>query len=141
MSAAVVTSFAPVFNESTAAVDRYQRAYRAAETVAMFGERVRLGGIVLGGVVFMSGLVESLLNRAEHFGFPVVFASMAAGAVLLVLVSQIVGMGFHAQGQLLKAAVDTDVNTSPFLSNAQRAKAMALRKQPAVPQDIRMKAA
>lgn len=141
MSAAVVTSFAPVFNESTAAIERYQGAYRAAERVAIFSERVRLGGIVLAGAVLMGGLVEFLLNRTEHFGFPVVFASMVACAVLIVLVSQIVGMGFHAQAQLLNAAVDTDVNSSPFLSNAQRARAMALRKQPAVSETIPMKAA
>jgi hypothetical protein len=70
-----------------------------------------------------------------------VFASLIAGAVLLVLLSQILGMGFHGQGQLLKAALDSDVNSSPFLSNAQRAKAMSLRRQPSVPDSIRLRAA
>jgi len=56
--------------------------------------------------------------------------------VVLVLISQILGMGFHVQGQLLKAALDSGVNSSPFLSNAQRARAMSLRRQPSVPDSI-----
>jgi hypothetical protein len=141
MSAAVITTFVPESSESTAAIERYEGAYRTAEAVVTFGETVRLGGILLGGVVLVGALVEFLLNPAERVGFPVVFASLIACAVLLVLVSQILGMGFHGQGQLLKAALDSDVNSSPFLSNAQRAKAMSLRKQPTVPASILPRAA
>lgn len=141
MSAAVITSFVPESSESTSAIVRYESAYRAAETVVTFGERVRHGGIVVGGVVFMGGLIEFLANPAERFVFPVIFASLAACAVLLVLISQIFGMGFHVQGRLLKAALDSAVNSSPFLSNAQRAKAMSLRRQPPVPDRIQREAA
>ncbi|MGC2196014.1 MAG: hypothetical protein WA628_15160 [Terriglobales bacterium] len=141
MSAAVITTFVPESSESTAAIERYERGYRAAETVVTFGETVRLGGIFLGGVVLVGALVELLLNPAERFGFPVGFASLIACAVLLVLVSQVLGMGFQGQGQLLKAALDSDVNSSPFLSNAQRAKTMSLRRQPSVPDSIRLRAA
>ncbi len=141
MSAAVVTSLVPESSKSTAAIERYECAYNAAETVVAFGERVRLGGIVLGGVVFVGALVELLSNPAERYGFPVVFASLVACAVLLVLISQIFGMGLHGQGQLLKAALDSDVNSSPFLSNAQRAKVMSLGRQPSVPDSIELRAA
>src|SRR5271167_2613891 len=116
MNAALITTLVPESGESTAAIERYQGAYRAAETVFTFGETVRLGGIVLGGVVLVGALVEFLLNPAEHSGFPVVFGSLIACAVLLVLVAQILGMGFHGQGQLLKAVLDSAVNSSPFLS-------------------------
>lgn len=141
MSAAVITTFVPESSESTAALERYQSAYRVAESVVTFGETVRLGGILLGGLVLVGALVEFLLNPAERFGFPVVFASLIACAVLLVLMSQVLGMGFHGQGHLLKAALDSNVNSSPFLSNAQRAKAMSLRKQPPVPDSIPLRAA
>jgi hypothetical protein len=141
MSAAVITTFVPESSVSTAAIERYQDAYRAAETIVTFGETVKLGGIFLGGVVLVGGLVEFLLNPAERFGFPVVFAALMGSAILLVLISQILGMGFQAQGQSLIATLDSDVNSSPFLSNAQRAKAMRLRKQPPVPDSIPMRVA
>jgi len=81
----------------------------------------------------MAGLVEFILNPAEQHGFPVIFASLIAGAVLLVLVSQILAMGLSGEGLLLEAALDFDVNSSPFLSNAQRVRAMLLRKRPPAP--------
>lgn len=136
MSAAVMTTFAPQFNDSTATVERYQDGYVAAEAVVSFAQTVKLGGIFAAGVVFVAGLVEFILNPAEHHGFAVVFASAIACAVLLVLISQIVAMGLRGEGQLLKATLDSDVNSSPFLSNAQRVQAMSLRKRPPVPKCV-----
>jgi len=136
MSVAVIPTRVPEFSESTAAIERYQGGYHEAETAVAFGETVRLGGIFLGGVVFVGALVELLSNPVERSGFPVVFVSLIASVVVLVLISQILGMGFHVQGQLLKAALDSGVNSSPFLSNAQRARAMSLRRQPSVPDSI-----
>jgi len=141
MAAPAIATFAPESSDSSAAIERYQCAYRVAEKAVTFGETVRLGGIVLGGVVLIGALVELLANPAEHSGFPVVFACFIAAAFLLVLVAQILGTGFQVQGQLLKATLDSDVNSSPFLSNAQRAKAMFLRRQPPVPDSIRLRAA
>jgi hypothetical protein len=133
MSAAAITTFAPEFNDSTAAIKRYRDGYRAAEAVVSFGQIVKLGGIFAGGVVFVGGLVEFILNPAEHHGFAVVFALLIACAVSLILISQALGTGLRSLGQLLKAALDSDVNSSPFLSNAQRARAMSLRERPPVP--------
>ena len=79
------------------------------------------------------GFVEFISNPVEHTGFAVIFASLIACAVLLILMSQISAMGLRGEGQLLKAALDSDVNSSPFLSNPQRAQAMELRKRPPVP--------
>jgi len=133
MGAAVITAFTPESTHSTAAIRRYQDGYRTAEEVVTFGQNVELGGIFAGGVVFVAGLVEFLLNPAEHHGFAVIFASLIACAVLLILISQILGTGLRGEGQLLKAALDSDVNSSPFLSNTQRARAMSLRERPSVP--------
>ena len=131
MSAAVLTDFASI--DSTAAIKRYQDGYRAAEAVVTFGKTVKLGGIFTGGVIFVGGLVEFILNPAEHSGFPVVFASLIACAFLQILISQAVAMGLRGQGNLLQATLDSDVNCSPFLSNPQRAQAMSLEEQPPVP--------
>ncbi len=133
MSAAVITTFIPESSAATAAITRYQDGYQAAEALVTFSLTVKLGGIFLAGMVFMVGLVEFILNPAEHHGFPVIFALLVACAVWLALVSQIVAIGLRGEGQLLKAALDSDVNSSPFLSNAQRALAMSLRKRSPVP--------
>jgi hypothetical protein len=133
MSVAVITRFAPESNDTPAAITRYQDGYQEAEAVITFSRTVKLGGIFLGGVVFMMGVVEFILNPAEHHGFPLIFALLAACAVWLALASQIVAMGLRGEGRLLKAVLDSDVNSSPFLSNAQRAMAMSLRKRPPVP--------
>ncbi len=127
--------------ESVAAMERYQSSYRAAEKEIAFGESVWSAGIVVGGVILVASLVEFLLNPAEHHGFPVVFASFIACAVLVVLVSQVMGTAIRGLGQLLSAAVDSDVNSSPFLSNAQRARAMRLSKPATMPEPIRIRAA
>jgi len=136
MSAAVITTFDPQFNDSAAAVGRYQKSYQLADVLVTFSYTVRYGGIFLGGVVLVGGIVEFVLNLAEHHGFPVIFASLIACAVMLALISQILSRGLQGEGQLLRAAVDSDVNSSPFLSNAQRARAMSLRKKPLVPRCI-----
>ncbi len=133
MSAAVITTFDTQFSDSTAAIKRYQDGDRVADAVVSFGQTVKLGGIFVGGMIFVAGLVEFILNPAEHTGFAVIFASLIACAVLLILLSQILAMGLRGEGQLLKAALDSDVNTSPFLSNPQRARAMELRKRPPAP--------
>jgi hypothetical protein len=134
MSAAVITTFTPESSDSTAAIKRYQNGYSAAEAVVTFGTNLKLGGIFAGGVVLVGGLIEFLLNPADQGGFPMVFASAIACAVVLVLISQIVAVGLRGEGQLLQAALDGDVNSSPFLSNAQRALAMSLRRKPPVPE-------
>lgn len=133
MSAAVITALTPQSNDATAAIARYQHGYQAAEAVLTFSRAVQLGGIFLAGVVYMVGVVEFILNPREHVGFPLVFALVFAGAVWVALISQIVAMGLRGEGQLLKAALDSDVNSSPFLSNTQRALAMSLRKRPPIP--------
>lgn len=141
MSAAVIATLVPESSEPTAAIERYEDAYRAAEKAVAFGDTVKRGGIFAGGVVFVAALVAFQLSSAERSGFPVVSVLLIAFAVWLVLISQIVGTGFQVLGHLLKAAVDSGVNSSPFLSNAQRAKAMSLRKQPSIANNISMRAA
>jgi hypothetical protein len=136
MSTAVISTLIPESSEPTAAIERYEDAYRAAEKAIAFCDTVKRGGIFAGGVVFVAAMVTFQLSPAERSGFPVISVLLIAFAVWLVLISQVVGTGFHVMGRLLKAAVDSGVNSSPFLSNAQRAKAMSLRKGPAIPESI-----
>ncbi len=108
MGAAVITAIDTQSNDSTAAIRRYHDGYRVADGVVTFGQSVKLGGIFVGGVIFVAGLVEFILNPAEHHGFAVIFASLIACAVLLILISQIFAMGLRGEGHLLKAALDSE---------------------------------
>lgn len=128
MASAVIIPFAPETSESTAARKRYEGAYRVAERTITFGETVRLGGIFLAGVIWMGAVVAFQASPAERSGFPVVSASLTAGAILVILLSHVLSMLVRAQAQLLVAAVDTAVMASPFLSNAQRGAVMSWGK-------------
>lgn len=141
MSTAVVIPFAPQSTESTIAMERYQDAYRTAENTIDYGETVRLGGIFLAGVIFLGSLVAFQVSPAERSGFPMVTVSLIGCAVLVVLIAHVWSQVFRVQGQLLKAAADSAVNSSPFLSNAQRIEVMALRRLETSVTNIRENAA
>jgi len=61
------------------------------------------------------------MNGSSTEGFGLIFLAIVAGIPLVVS-----GILVSAQAQLLKATLDTAVNTSPFLSNEQRAVVMSL---------------
>ena len=136
MSVAVITSIDTQSNDSSAAIERYQDGYRAANALIEFSNTIRYGGIVLAGVILVGGVAEFILNAAEHHGFPATFVSLIALAIFFTLASQIWGRIVKGEGQLLMAAFDSDVNTSPFLSNAQRARVMSLRQKPPIPKCV-----
>ena len=141
MSTAAVTTLVPESNESTAAIERYRAAYGEADAAVAFAETVKLGGIFVAGVVFVGALLVFQAIPSERSGFPTVSVLLIVFAALLILISQVVGSGFHLQSELLKAAVDADVNSSPFLSNGQRARVMGLRKQPTAADIVGLRAA
>jgi hypothetical protein len=141
MSTATVLPFAPESNESTGAIERYQQAYLVARTTTDFAETVKLGGIFLGGVFVVAATLAYQLGRAWHSGFPVASLILLACAVVVVLAAHVWEKVFQAQGCLLEMSVDSAVNSSPFLSNTQRAAAMSLRQEAANVTGIQAKAA
>lgn len=126
MSTATVLSFPPESLESTATMEKYRVAYQVAETAMSFAETVKLVGIFVAGVIFVSALMVFQSSPAERSGFPVVAASLAAGAILVVLAAQVWSMVFRVLGRVLEIAVDRAVHSSPWLSNVQRATVMSL---------------
>lgn len=129
MSTAKVVLLKPDPAENTAVMTRYLRACRTAESIAKFAERVRFGGIFLAGVVFISALIMFQSSPEERLGFPTVFAQLLCGALLLLLASELWGMVFRALARSLEMAIDTAVNCSPLLSNAQRVEIMTVPGQ------------
>jgi uncharacterized membrane protein len=131
MSTATILPFPPESSETTGAIERYRHAYHVAQTTTDFAETVKLGGIFLGGVFVVAATIAYQLSRAWHSGFPVASLSLLACAIVAVLASHVWERVFQAQGRLLEMTVDAAVNSSPFLSNAQRAVAMSLRQEAA----------
>jgi uncharacterized membrane protein len=141
MSTATAIPFTPESNESTQIVTRYRDAYHVAQTTRDFSQSVKLGGIFLGGVFVVAATIAYQLARAWHSGFPVASLSLLACAVVAVLAGRIWEKVLESQGLLLEMTIDAAVNTSPFLSNVQRAEAMSWQQEPVRTTSIPAKAA
>lgn len=107
---------------SNRVVTRYKDAYRVARTTVSLGSSVKAVGMILAALVVMGGLLASEAFRSGYF--PLLTALPVA--VLLWLGSWVLGVLVSSQGQILKANLDDAVNTSPFLSDVDRAQAMSL---------------
>lgn len=100
---------------------RYSNAYRVAKAITTMAEAVKIIAIVAGVILFLLGMsgASSMMGAASLI-LGVIAAVIVGGGgfILSVLIS--------AQGQVLKATLDTAVNTCPFLQNEQRAEIMHL---------------
>lgn len=100
---------------------RYTDAYRVAKAIIGLGNTVKLVAFLAAAVIFLA----SLRVESSFFGG----ASIVFGLFLALIIGGggfILGTLLSAQGQVLKATVDTAVNSSPFLQNEQRAQIMSL---------------
>ena len=110
---------APSPQESKNMLIRYQDGYRVAKVIQGFGEGCKVLGIVLGLLIAIAG------GNASSISSFVLVIGLVVGAIV-GFVGWAIGVLISAQGQLLQATLDTAVNSSPFLSNNQRAKIMSL---------------
>jgi len=113
----------PASPEAGAAIKRYQGAYQIARLTDIAGHLLKAGGLFMGIaalVVFGFGIKTDYLEK----GFAAVIALFFAASVFLIFFAA--GLVVSAQGQNLKATLDSAVNSSPFLTNEQRAKVMSL---------------
>jgi hypothetical protein len=93
---------------------RYIDAYRVAGTMNAFGQSIKIVGVIFAALIFY--VTESMQSLATA-----VIAGAVIGGIFFVI-----GIMVSAQGQMLKAVVDTAVNSSPFLDDNQRAATMSL---------------
>jgi hypothetical protein len=100
---------------------RYLDAYAIASVINGFGDTVKVLAIVFGAVLL-------LIAFASPGGFGGVFVRViiVVAAVVFGALIYLFGVVLAAQGQMLKATLDTAVNGSPFLSDEARARMMAL---------------
>lgn len=109
--------------QAAAMMKRYEGAYRVARLTNVAGHLLKAAAVFLGLgalVVFGFGIKADYLER----GFAAIVALLAAGAVFLLFFAA--GLVVSAQGQSLKANLDSAVHSSPFLNGEQKAKVMSV---------------
>lgn len=89
---------------------QYGDAYLVIETIAGVGQTIKVVGFLLGGVVIAAGLAT-----ASRLGAVALLAGFFFGA-LVALPLYALGVLISAQGQILKASVDTAVYTSQLVT-------------------------
>jgi hypothetical protein len=112
-----VTEGDGIVSESTALMKRYRDAYLVARATATIGRVIKGIGILVG----VLGLAVVLQSRSTGAGLVTLLVPAFVGAL-----PYCVGVLVAAQGQILLATLDTAVNSSPFLTNEDKAKAMSL---------------
>jgi len=118
---------------SKAVMKRYKDAYRVSKAVVGIGTVIKVVGGILGGIVGLIFLVVGsamsqlggMYGRNEGASFVVLIVGVLYGGIVF-LFFYVVGVIVSAQGQILKAGLDTSVHTSPFVSNDDKAKIMSL---------------
>jgi len=124
---------------SNPAIKRYVDLYRTAHVLNGVGTTVKTIGIVAAVVIFLFWFIVGIATASETSSSPFTaqsslgivsfFFSVIVGGILASLVGGLFylhGTLISAQAQLLMAHADSAVNTSPFLSDNDRAAAMSL---------------
>ncbi|SRR5579885_344042 len=112
-------------NYVSSLMNRYKDAYLVARVTVRFGGIIKLIGIIIGALFAIIGFISIGNGRAGDAAFAVGFVSIVFGIFAGVLF-YIVGVFVSAQGQILKASLDSAVNSSPFLGDEHRARIMSL---------------
>ena len=102
-------------------MSRYTDAYLIARTITAFGETVKVIAFVIGGGIALFGLVAG--SYSKHYEAFV--GGIILGAIVAIPI-YVLGILVAAQGQILKATLDTAVNTSPLLSKDEMREIMSL---------------
>jgi hypothetical protein len=113
----VIAEGEEVVSEATALMKRYRDDYLVAKATATIGKVIKGIGILVG----VLGLAVVLQSRSTGAGLVTLLVPAFVGAL-----PYCVGVLVAAQGQILLATLDTAVNSSPFLTNEDKAKVMSL---------------
>ena len=111
-------------NQISALVKRYKDAYLVARITDGFGNLIKQIGIAIAILLIIIGALATM-NAGQDATFAVGILSVIFGIFVGVLF-YLLGVLVSAQGQILKASLDSAVNGSPFLTNEHRAKIMSL---------------
>lgn len=107
----------PDTGRQTGISHRYTDAYRVASAIIAFGTIVKVIGAVVASIIALAGFASA--------DGPLGSSALIGGLLIAAVtgfVFWIAGVLVTAQGQLLRASLDTAVNSSPLLSNIEKAK-------------------
>ena len=95
--------------------NRYEDAYRTANSIISYGSMVKVLAFIIGGLIIFIGLIVA--SQTNQFGqsSQVGLMGILLGIVIAIPI-YISGIFISAQGQILKAVLDTAVNTSQVLT-------------------------
>jgi hypothetical protein len=99
---------------------RYSNAYAVANALVALGSVVKAIGVIL---AILIGLVSLIVGSQTSASIGLAGAVMG---IVLGLVVYLLGVLLAALGQILRATLDTAVNTSPFLDDKARKEIMSL---------------
>ena len=99
---------------------RYLDGYLVARTITGIGVLVKRVALILGGCIVLVALV-ALTQNSTAYAVMGIFA-----AVVVTIPIYVLGILVAAQGEILKATLDTAVTNSPFLKTEEMAKVMSL---------------
>jgi hypothetical protein len=117
----------PDSNVTSKLLKRYKDAYRVSRLTVGFGTLIKLIGVIAAIAIVITTIIVAgnLFNGRETqqaiIGALGVLLAAGFGAIIFAQ-----GLLVSAQGQILKASLDSAVNSSTFLTNAHRAKIMSL---------------
>jgi len=97
--------------------NRYRDAYSLTSILLRIGEVVKVVGIVLGGLLALSSLTSGI--------GVLVFGGLLI-AVTVGLSVFVFGVLLSAQGQILRATLDSAVNSFPMLAESEKRRMMGL---------------
>lgn len=103
-------------------VNRYRDAYRVGAALVGLGNGIKIVGAILGGIILLGSLstANNQFGGSELAGIGVFVAAVTGGLFWVC------GVVVAAQGQILRATLDTAVASSHFLNDSDRADAMGL---------------
>jgi hypothetical protein len=108
---------------------RYVDGYRVARSIVGIGTFIKVIGAVFG--LLTAGLLISAWQQAIGYGYGGRGGDLST--VLAIVIGTVVwlfwfvlGVIVSAQGQIMKATLDSAVHSSPFIAHEQRAQIMSL---------------
>jgi len=112
----------------TVVIERYTDAYRVASAIVALGTAIKVIGFILAVLVFFVSLSARSANPFSTGGGGLGVTGMVGivFAIVIAIAGWVWGVVVIAQGQILRATLDTAVSGSPFLSDRDRAEAMGL---------------
>jgi hypothetical protein len=120
-SQAAATARSNPMTVADAAAKRYSTGYFVARGITGVGAAIKVIGVVLGLLI---AIIAFIVGSQTSFIFGLVGLVVALAVAVPVYV---LGILVSAQGQLMKAVIDSAIHTSPFLDPHQKASAMSLK--------------